>query len=156
MRYVRALVIVFAACWVMLAGFAKAQDVHAFQEVLVKQGLLPLGMARGVSVLFPWLEIAIAGVSLWWAAMPETLSRAAGALAGVFGCFAVYITALWLRPPAEPVGCGCGFSNTPVQSWGVHAGVVWGAGIVLAGLAVTAGTRSVPALEASEPTPLEA
>lgn len=115
-RFVARVVVVAAALSLIVAAALKAQDPSAFHEALAAHGVLPTFSL----ILAPWAVIAlevIVGSAALQSIIGGNWRLAAGATGAIFVCFAVYATALAIRPPVAPTGCGCGFGAAVVDDW---------------------------------------
>lgn len=105
-----------AALTLIVAAALKAQDPAAFHDALAAHGVLPPFSLGAASWLIIALELVVGAAALLNAIGGNW--RAAACFTGsIFLCFAVYSTALAIRPPAAPTGCGCGFGAAVIEDW---------------------------------------
>lgn len=115
-RLLARVAVLAAALTLIVAAALKGQDSAAFHDALAAHGVLPvfsLGLA-------PWAIIAleaVVGAAALLGIVGGNWRSAAGATGAIFLCFAVYATALAIRPPAATSGCGCGFGAAVVEDW---------------------------------------
>ncbi|MBX3385986.1 MAG: hypothetical protein KF768_05395 [Phycisphaeraceae bacterium] len=105
------------SAWLAVSGVAKLIEPSRAASVVEAHGVVPAGMAKGVSVGVSVAEVVVAAVALVLV-MQNRLSVAVSLLGLMFAGLLVYVSLVWVNPPSAPTGCGCGFSWKPVESWG--------------------------------------
>lgn len=121
---------------VLVAGFAKAQDVGWFVGVLEEHQRLPAPLVGPAAIAVCAAEIAI-GVLAVRGVLARS-SRLPGVMLGMlFLAFTLYSAWMSIDPPPGPVSCGCGVSRAGAESWtmltvrnGVIAAACAGAGCI--------------------------
>lgn len=106
-----------ALCVVVLVlGLVKLTDLDGFVQIVDAHGLLSGSLASVGAIGAVGLEVSVALLALLLL-MVHRSGTALVLLGAVFTVFATYSFGLVLRPPAEAVSCGCGFSQAPVERW---------------------------------------
>lgn len=128
----------------LLLGLVKATDVDGFVQTVASHGLLPGPLASIGALGAIGLEIGV-GVLALILLMVHRSRLALVILGMLFLVFAAYSFGLVLRPPAEAVSCGCGFSQAPVERWepivARNAGIAAACFAALAALGATKANR---------------
>jgi len=108
--------VLLSALGLIVAAALKIQDIGAFHDALDGHGVLPAFLLDFAPLTILGFEV-FAGVVGLWLIVRHQWRTAALVSVMVYTGFALYATALTIRPPASPVPCGCGFSSGVVESW---------------------------------------
>jgi hypothetical protein len=111
------LVALAAGTAIAFTAVAKACDMPEFERALRGHGLVPPPILAYVARLVVGLELAVAVAVMRVAAALGRVQRPLMLLAGLWLLFTAYALALTLSPPGQAVGCGCGWSYAPGESW---------------------------------------
>jgi len=152
---VRTVKVILLAAAIMLLAFAtnKAEDLAEFRATITAHGLLPASAAPVAATAAVSLEAGLAILALVALAYRRP-ALACTILGAWFAVLALYCLGLVLDPPAKPVGCGCGFSSTPVASWLPLFVGNGGAAIGLACAGAWLGMQTRPASASAAPQPV--
>jgi hypothetical protein len=102
---------------VLFLGAAKAVDVEGFRQAIVAQGIIAPALAGPGAPAFVLAEIACALFVIVRSTSSGGGPSAALVLLVLLLVLTMYTAAVGLHPPPRPVGCGCGWSSRPVDSW---------------------------------------
>jgi len=108
--------VVLSALGLIVAASLKVQNLGAFHDALGGHGVLPAFLLDFAPLMIVGFEVFVGVTGLWMVVHHQWRTAALVSVMVYFG-FALYATALTIRPPVSPVPCGCGFSSGEVESW---------------------------------------
>jgi len=136
--------VLLAAIYLMISGYAKLTDTPTFEAALIRHDLVPASFVPLLGLLFPLVEVIASSLAVWWITSPRRLSRAGLGLAVIFAILGVYSVLMWWRPASEPVPCGCGFTRAPIDNWHLPTGQNLGTALVLLGVGTMVTVKVAP------------
>lgn len=114
-------IVLFVGVGLIMLGVQKLFDVRSFAEVIAAHGLFPLNIARLLAPVAAGLEVLVGVAALVSTAAFGRVSSGCWVLATLMLGLSVYCSVVAVRPPSQPVSCGCGLSSSPVESWSALA-----------------------------------
>jgi len=116
------LFVLVLSVWVLVSGVLKFADADAFQRTVYSHGALSESMSLFVGQVFPTMELIVGSLCVVLVLQGRRGCAVAGQIIGVlFLMLGGYALIVSIHPPAEPVGCGCGWSSEPVDTWSLLA-----------------------------------
>lgn len=121
-RMLMILFVLLLSVWVLVSGVLKLAEAEAFQRTVHLHGALSESMSFIVGQVFPTMEVILGSICIVLALQGRRGCAVAGQFVGVlFLMLGGYALMVSIQPPAEPVGCGCGWSSEPVGTWSLLA-----------------------------------